>query len=170
MTELASRPIEAIKTRVVDVDVNIDYGQFFGDQHDPHRAKLATESLWRKVTHGQTVKAEHSNPLGHKAVESYDVPATWAIYSTLDNLQGNFLVEGKTVSESVKVDGHHEPIEMSSSLTITPVKKDGRRLVAEKAQDGQTHKRAIWWVSEEQAQSWMKAELKHDEMERQKKR
>ena len=161
MSEIIARPREAIQARIADVDVHIDYGQFFGDQHDPHRAKLATESLWRKVTHGQTIKAEYSNPLGHKAVEDYKVPGTWAIGYTLEALQGNVSLSGQTVKESVRVDGYHRPIEKSSSLTITPIRKDGKRLVTERGQDGQKHQLFIHWVPEQQAKDWIEAERQY---------
>ncbi|MEK7111816.1 MAG: hypothetical protein AAB875_00665 [Patescibacteria group bacterium] len=167
MTEYVARPREIIKTRIGDIDINIDYGTSFGDQHDPHRAKMTTESLWRQVTHGQNVKAEYTNPLGHKAVANYAVPATWALGHALETLPEIITLKGKALSKKglVNKEGLVKPaIEGNSSLQITPVRLNGKRLVTERANDGDTHKLAIFWMPETQVQQWINAENKYDQL------
>ena len=161
MSEYIARPREVIKTRIADRDIAIDYGRFFGDQHDPHRAKMTTESILRQVTHGQTVKSEYSNTLGPQAVANYEVPATIAIGYALESLEGNVPLSGKTLNKAIKDNGSQRSIEKSSALVITALRNNGKRLVIERGQDGQTHQRFIYWVPEAQAQSWIMAEREH---------
>lgn len=161
METFVARQREMIPARIGGVNFNIEYLNFFGSQHDPHRARLTTEALWRKLTHGQTISAQYSNPLGVKKVPNLEVGATWAIGNGLELLQGSIHISGESVDRSRPSGkkGKGKPtIERNASLVITPIRKDGKRLVTEKGVDGNTHRLFIHWTPEDNAQKWIKAE------------
>lgn len=164
------KPRAAIQTRIGGVEMAIDYGSYFGDMHDPLRARKTTEELLQKVTHGQTISAEYSNPLGFKHVQNHAVPATWAIASALNALQRNFSTDGQKVRQNARRDKEGKiirpKIERNSSIVITPIRKDGKRLVTERGADGDRQQLFIHWISEEQAQQWMRTEIEHDKRQR----
>lgn len=163
------RPREAIQTRIGDVEMAIDLGSSFGDIHDPLRARKTTEELLQKVTHGQPIQAEYSNLLGHKAVANYEVPATVAIGHAIEMLPGNIPLPGQAINRKAVIKEGvlvKPPIERNSSLQVTPVRLNGKRLVTERANDGDTHKLAIFWMPEDQVQGFIKAEIEYDKQQR----
>lgn len=162
-------PREAIQASIADFDITVDYGALFGDQHDPRRAKATTQALLEMLTRGKAISAEYSNPLGHKAVADYEVPATWAIGHALETLSGNIYLPGEAVNERGKIEKGvivKPAIERNSSLLVTPIRKDGKRLVTKRANDGNTHILEIYWMPENTVQGFIEAEIEHDRQQK----
>ena len=163
--EYIARPRPVIQTRIGEVDINIDYLDFFDSQLHPYghepRSKQVAEAQISRLTHGQTLTAEYSNPVGIKAERDPQLLVTYAIAQALEQLEGNMNILGETVNQSRPSgkEGKGKPkIERSSFRNITPISKDGKRLVTEKEFDGNTHRLFIHWVPEELAQNWIEEE------------
>lgn len=163
MAEYVERQRESLNAQIGGTSFNIDYLNFFDSKHNPLRARIATEAILRKLTQGETISAEHSNPLGVQAVPNLEVGATWAIGQGLEKLEGSVQVSGKFIIKSGKIDKETgiittPAIERGSSLVITPIRQNGTRLVTERLRDGETQKLILYWTPEDKAQKWIEAE------------